>query len=147
MNGPYETERQARAAAHAAVPPLPGHSILAAGQNHELLCRSLEAAGVALGAYDHRIVSWLAGWEDAICAVVAGLIGRAHAATALDDDDQAVILAALADAAEAIRERADYCPACQERLTGRCAGHADQLRRAAAYDALAGRLGGNGGAS
>ena len=32
------------------------------------------------GAYGHRILTWLAGWEPQICAVVAALITRAHAA-------------------------------------------------------------------
>jgi hypothetical protein len=35
---------------------------------------------VYLGAYDHRIIEWLTGWEPSTCAVIAGLISRAHAA-------------------------------------------------------------------
>ena len=34
------------------------------------------AAGVRLGAYDHRILVRLAGWEPATCAVIAGMITR-----------------------------------------------------------------------
>ena len=34
-------------------------------------------AGVAVGAYDSRILYCLAGWEPATCAVIAALILRA----------------------------------------------------------------------
>jgi hypothetical protein len=37
-------------------------------------------AGVAVGAYDSRIVAWLTHWEDPTVAVIAGLISRAYAA-------------------------------------------------------------------
>jgi hypothetical protein len=49
---------------------------------------------VELGAYDHRILVWLAGWEPTICAVIAGLITRARE---LAVGDIAVIRGALAD--------------------------------------------------
>jgi hypothetical protein len=75
---PYETEREARAAAHAVVAPEEGWSILRGPQNRLLLERACKAAGVGLGAYDRRILDWLSGFEDSICAVVAGLIARAH---------------------------------------------------------------------
>ena len=75
--GPFRTEQQARAAAHQAVAPEPGWSILRDAGNRQLLTGALTAAGVGLGAYDERIVSWLAGWEDSICAVIAGWITRA----------------------------------------------------------------------
>ena len=42
------------------------------------LAEACEAAGADLGAYDARVLDWLAGFEDAMCAVVAGLITRAH---------------------------------------------------------------------
>jgi hypothetical protein len=45
-----------------------------------LLEGACQAAGVQLGAYDHRILIWLTAWEPATCAVIAGLITRAHAA-------------------------------------------------------------------
>jgi hypothetical protein len=44
---------------------------------HKLLCEALTAAGVEMGVYDHRIASWLAGWEPQTCAVVAGWLTRA----------------------------------------------------------------------
>jgi hypothetical protein len=79
-NGPFETEREARAAAHEVVRPEYGWSILHEPQNLLLLERACAAAGVELGAYDRRILDWLAGFEDSMCAVVAGLVARAVAA-------------------------------------------------------------------
>jgi hypothetical protein len=79
--GPFETERDALG--HPAVravydasgkDPGPGKM---QPRNHRLLCEAVSAAGIALGAYDHRIVSWLSTWEPATVAVVAGMIGRA----------------------------------------------------------------------
>ncbi len=77
MTGPFGTEQEARQAAHEVVAPEPGWSILRSAGNRELLTRALAAAGVDLGAYDERILSWLAGWEDATCAVIAGWVTRA----------------------------------------------------------------------
>lgn len=77
--GPFDSEQQARAAAHVIVPPT-RLSILTTAENRQLLEDVCERAGVNLGAYDRRILLWLAGWEDATCAVVAGLITRAHEA-------------------------------------------------------------------
>ena len=79
--GPFETEREARAAALAAAgPPRPGWSILNEAQRHNMLLDACTDAGVAVGAYDSRIVAWLTHWEDPTVAVIAGLISRAHAA-------------------------------------------------------------------
>ena len=39
-------------------------------------------AGSQVGAYDLRILHWRANYEPATCAVVAGLIARAHAVAA-----------------------------------------------------------------
>jgi hypothetical protein len=79
-NGPFETEREARVAAHQVVRPEPGWSILHKSQNRFVLERACEAAGVELGAYDQRILEWLSGFEDSICGVIAGLVARAVAA-------------------------------------------------------------------
>ncbi len=62
-NGPYETREQARAVAepvYAATRNLYGASAVGAMQphNHKLLCSALTAAGVELGAYDHRVIWW-----------------------------------------------------------------------------------------
>jgi len=42
--------------------------------NHRMLCEACTAAGVELGACDHAILTWLAGYEPQACAVIAGLI-------------------------------------------------------------------------
>lgn len=64
------------------------------------LLAACEAAGVEVGAFDRRILDWLAGWETSTCQVLIGLISRAHAGG----------LAAMADQleAEADRLRAEY---------------------------------------
>ncbi len=114
--GPFETERQAaetpavRAVfdGFAAAPRVGQMTHL----NHRMLDEACTAAGVELGAYDHRILVWLAGWEPTVCAVVAGWITRARDAAAADI---AVVRDALADAIEfqtaiagAYRSGADY---------------------------------------
>ena len=77
LAAPFETEDQAREAAHQVVAPEPGWSILRAAGRRELLTLALSGAGVEMGAYDERIAAWLAGWDDATCAVIAGWITRA----------------------------------------------------------------------
>jgi len=79
-HGPYESERQAHAAAIAAIPPEDGRLILRGPQNRQLLEDACAAAGVELGAFDRRHLDWLAGFEDSGCAVLAGIIRRAHLA-------------------------------------------------------------------
>lgn len=39
-------------------------------------------AGLELGAYDQKIIGWLAEWEPATVAVICGLISRAREAGA-----------------------------------------------------------------
>jgi hypothetical protein len=75
--GPFDTEREARAAAHAAIPPAAGRSILTAAESRQMLSRTLEDAGVRMGRYDDRIAEWLTQWEDATVAVIAGWVQRA----------------------------------------------------------------------
>ena len=48
--------------------------------NHRLLDEACRAARAELGAWDHRVLLWLSGYEPETCAVIAGLITRAHAA-------------------------------------------------------------------
>jgi hypothetical protein len=55
-NGPFETEREACAAAHEVVRPEPGWSILHKSQNLFVLEQACETAGVELGAYDRQIL-------------------------------------------------------------------------------------------
>jgi hypothetical protein len=75
MSGPYDTERQAADAASHILNSPPE-----AWRNgcHRLMEDACTAAGIRLGAYDHRILLWLAEWEPSTCAVIAGLITRAH---------------------------------------------------------------------
>lgn len=87
MNGPFETEQQAREtpevrAVWAVFDAEPGTGKMAP-HNYLMLVSACEAAGVDLGgpsSYDRQILAWLAGWEPQTCAVVAGLISRGHAA-------------------------------------------------------------------
>ena len=53
-----------------------------AGASRTLIEDACGAAGVRLGAFDTEAVYWLAHQEPEICAVVAGLIGRAGQASA-----------------------------------------------------------------
>jgi hypothetical protein len=69
-HGPYETARDAHAAAVAAFPGEAG-TILTAEQNRQLLGRALEAASVPVGRYGDQLIEWLAGLEDAMCAEIA----------------------------------------------------------------------------
>jgi hypothetical protein len=74
-SGPFETEYEARAAVeHILSSPAEAMT----DGNHRLLEDACRAAGVELGAWDHRILVWLANWEPSTVAVVAGLIARAH---------------------------------------------------------------------
>ena len=77
---PFEDERQAHAAAVAAIPPEPGWSILSQAQCSELLHAALTAAGVDTSAFEDRTAWWMANWEDYICAIIARWIASAHEA-------------------------------------------------------------------
>ena len=86
VTGPLETERQARElpavrAVYEAFRASPGVGRMAP-HNHRMLEDACSAAGVEPGAFDHRILLWLAGFEPTTCAVVAGLISRAAAGSA-----------------------------------------------------------------
>jgi hypothetical protein len=79
--GPYETEREAREtpaarAVYEAFDAGPGPGKMAPG-NMKMMLDAVGAAGVQVGAYDVRILEWLAGYEPQMCAVIAGLITRA----------------------------------------------------------------------
>jgi hypothetical protein len=79
--GPFETEREARElpavrAVYAAFDADPGLGKMTP-HIHRMILDALAAAGVYLGAYDHRIAEWLAGWEPQTVAVIAGWVQRA----------------------------------------------------------------------
>jgi hypothetical protein len=81
VTGPFETEREAREAAQQYTGP-PGASLTGppgqlATANLAMLTDAVNAAGLELGTWDWRILNWLAGYEPATCAVIAGLITRA----------------------------------------------------------------------
>lgn len=88
MNGPYETEADALAgpvrqeiralheSGHHGNDEI-GRVVIGAQLRHlEAACAD---AGVELGAFDRRILSWLAGYEASTVQVIIGLIARAGA--------------------------------------------------------------------
>lgn len=89
LPGPYETEQQTygeplpkrvdaiNKQAFADRTRLPARLQLV---KFSALADACQEAGVAVGAYDRRILGWLAKWEPATVQVVIGLIARAHAA-------------------------------------------------------------------
>lgn len=83
-HGPYESEDDARMvpavqAVYEAFDASPGAGRMAP-HNLAMLTAACEAAGIEMGAYDRRILAWLSGWEPQTCAVIAGIIRRAHEA-------------------------------------------------------------------
>ncbi len=81
MTGPFESEAEVRALpavrqVYQAFRADPGVGRMGP-PNHRLLCEALSAAGVELGAYDHRIALWLTTWEPQTIAVIASWITRA----------------------------------------------------------------------
>jgi hypothetical protein len=78
--GPYEIEQQARADV-AYIHEQSWRSVrpgALAEANLARLTDVCERAGVVLGAFDSRILGWLANYEPETCAAIAGLISRAH---------------------------------------------------------------------
>ena len=83
---------------------------------------------------DHRF-----GMDD---AEYAAALERAGAGQAVggDEDQAAVILAALNEAAGLIRRQAALCLVCETHPASLCEEHGEALRRAESYSALAARL-------
>jgi hypothetical protein len=74
--GPFSIEHQARQAAQQyPAGELPGDGLREA--NLSMLMDACLGSGVQLGAWDSRMVEWLAGYEQSTGAVIAGLITRA----------------------------------------------------------------------
>jgi hypothetical protein len=77
--GPYETSDQAAGAVRDVYEAMRlGVRGTMGRANLDRLTSACATAGVELGAYDRRIVEWLAGWEPETVAVIAGLILRAN---------------------------------------------------------------------
>lgn len=53
-----------------------------------MILQACEQAGVSLGAYDARIVRWIAGFEPQAAAALAGIIDRAGLAGRAKESDQ-----------------------------------------------------------
>jgi hypothetical protein len=84
--GPYETERDVSGspqvrAVYAAFDADPGPGKMTP-HSLRMLLDAIGAAGVQVGAYDVRILKWLANYEPETCAVIASLIIRARQAGA-----------------------------------------------------------------
>ena len=154
MTGPFETGQQARdvPAVRAIYDAMHvSHRRGVMGElGYRLLDEACEAADVKVGAYDHRILIWLAGFEPETCAVVAGLIARAHqAGTAVTGErlvtltaaQAAAVRRALADAEAYRRQRAAaWCADCESSPAGACTDHVDDLDAADGYRDLAAGL-------
>jgi hypothetical protein len=116
--------------------------------SHQLLDEACTAAGATPGAYDHRILTWLAGWEPQTCAVAAALITRAHAAGlaragagVLTAEQATVLIRAVADAQTyRMREAAEHCAGCETHPRGACDDHLDDIAAARACHDLAAGL-------
>jgi hypothetical protein len=78
LAGCWASEIQRRRAAAGPLDAPPGGPFVPEAEGRELLARPL--AGVALGAYDRRILAWLAGWDTPTVLTVASLLARARAA-------------------------------------------------------------------
>ena len=150
MTGPFETERQAWETPEVQAAWTAVRAALGPGQmephNRELIEDACRAAGVGLGAYDARIVAWLAGWEPQMCAVIAGLVRRAAAlpvaaVAVLDAAQLDTVLEALADATNYRAVRAETtCADCHAEPGGLCHDHAGDFEKADGYGALADQL-------
>lgn len=84
--GPFGTRAQARGLVHHIYATGDGRTFRTA--NYALLQDTCRSAGVALGAYDHTALQWLAAFEPEVIAVVCGIVTRAwragHAARIAD---------------------------------------------------------------
>jgi hypothetical protein len=75
--GPFETDREAVEAVRN-IYDISATRGAWAEPNYDLLIDACAQARVVLGEYDAQILRWLAGFEPATCAVVAGLVSRAY---------------------------------------------------------------------
>jgi hypothetical protein len=115
-SSPYESERQARAdvaGVYAQCDRSNRRGVMGEA-NFAYLRDGCERAGVSIGAFDARILAWLAGWEPETCAVLVGLITRAHAA-GLASASNAPLLDPYCEAGQHANcpGRLCQCPDCQ----------------------------------
>lgn len=111
-HGPFESESQALAApaVRAVYRAYDAGTTSLRDGAADLLLSACEKAGVTLGAYDRRILVWLAGFEPQAAAAVAGIIVRAAVRSphevAFDlSDDYAVTYFCLSESLQAWRAR------------------------------------------
>jgi WhiB family redox-sensing transcriptional regulator len=83
-SGPLETEPVSVHAPYIAYPD-GQYRVEDAEERHAALLEPLR--GVALGAYDQRILHWLLGWDISVVAVVVSLLWRARHAAAQEGRD------------------------------------------------------------
>jgi hypothetical protein len=119
IRGPYETDRQARADVSGIYAN--GHHSSHRGAlgeaNLAYLREACERTGLTLGTYDSRILAWFAGWEPETCAVLVGLITRAHAAGRASSNAVPLLDPYCRAGQHAICPgRLCQCPHCQHRL-------------------------------
>jgi hypothetical protein len=115
-SGPYETGRQATADM-ASVYQMARRSNrwgALAEANLARLADTCQRAGVTLGRFDARILAWLANYEPGTCAVIAGLVTRAHDA-GLSADGTVPVLDPYCQAGQHANcpGRLCQCPHCQ----------------------------------
>ena len=75
--GPFESEREAAAAARWITDLEPGTGQWGVAM-HKTLDDACSAAGVELGAHDHAVLLWLCGWEPSTVVTIAGWVTRAR---------------------------------------------------------------------
>lgn len=107
-HGPFETEHQALAtsAVRAVYQAYDAGTTSLRDGAADLLLAACEQAGVTLGAYDRRILVWLAGFEPQAAAAVSGIVIRAAVRSPRDvafdlGDDYAITYFCLAESLQA----------------------------------------------
>ncbi len=85
MNGPYATESEARGEARRLADEVNDRARRLRRDESATVMDAARAIfvtaldGIELGAYDQRIVDWLATWEPATLVVLGGIVERAKA--------------------------------------------------------------------
>lgn len=97
MSGPYETGTEALADIRHVyeVAQRSGDRDLAGKILAGLQTVTLHEAGVTTGAYDRKIIGWLAGWQPEVVQVVLSWVERAHIAGRRAASDEVTGLRAL----------------------------------------------------